>query len=65
LPAAVVLVAETVRVEVAVPPDGRLTLAGFTEPVKPVALVLVVRLMVPESPATLVTVTVDVPDIPG
>ncbi len=55
----------TVRVDVPVPPGLRLTLAGFTEAVRPPGMTDVERLTVPAKPARLVRVMDEVPELPA
>ncbi len=55
----------TVRVEEAVPPGLRLTLAGFTVDVRPEGVTDVERLIVPVKPARLLRVMVEVPELPA
>ncbi len=50
---------ETVSVEVALPPGGSVTLAGFSEASGPAGDTLVAKLTVPAKLLTLVTVIVD------
>jgi hypothetical protein len=52
-------------VEVPVPPDVRLTLAGFKEAEGPLGETETTRLTVLANPARLVRLIVDVPDDPG
>ncbi len=56
---------DTVRVEEPVPPDERLTLAGFRDPVGPDGERDVERLTVPAKPSRLARLTVDVAEAPG
>jgi len=55
----------TVRVEEAVPPGLRGTLAGLTEAVRPEGVTDVERPIVPVKPARLFRVTVEVPELPA
>ncbi len=54
----------TVRVEVADPPEGTMTLTGLREGVGPDGETVAAKLTVPLKPLMLVTVMVDVPDEP-
>ncbi len=63
-PAGVVDGTSTVRVEVAVPPAGRLTLLGLTDGFGPVGLLLAVMFAIPVNPLKLVSVMVEVAEDP-
>ena len=54
----------TVRVELPDPPDGKLTLAGFAEPVRPEGDTEVVNAMLPVNPPRLLRVMIEPLDWP-
>jgi len=56
---------DTVRVEVPVPPDARLTLVGFNEADGPFGETVATRFTVLANPARLVRLIVDVAEDPG
>ncbi len=53
------------RIDVPVPPELRLTLAGLTETAGPAGLTELERFIVPAKPAMLLSVMDEVPELPA